>query len=183
MIVVEKMVNYRIIALTTVVEWTLDSERGGFGDVHRSYLWTMLKSVLTKINGRVQRATRKLEVAKVASSSSTKSNQPNDPMNSEDAAEGTLEMNVDGQSQSEESSQELDRLKRELDELQREKKQVFILVFGTLLDRLLNAMNEESSVDQQSTAWFSYGEGLLCELGRYVSRTIIYIYIYIYLYI
>lgn len=156
MIVVDKMVNYRVVEPSVVVNWVFSMD-GGVPDFHRSYVWTMLKSTIAKVNARVRGVTRKLQIARVADADGDeKMGSPVKP-GAEDTP--TEPLPLTGQ------ASKTATLTAELEELEREKKQLFIDVFTKLLDLLVPAVGDS---EKEESAFFRYGEGMLHELGRCV---------------
>lgn len=142
MLVIDKLVNYRIIDPTSVIEWVFGAE-DGVPHFNRSFVWTLLFLVMNKVNARVLRVSKKLESMRKATY---------DPTEDETDKPAGMDVDIEGI----ESTQE------ELDALQREQKQTYITVFQHFIRVLTPALETE----QEQSTWFQWGEGMMREVGR-----------------
>lgn len=58
-ILLDKLLNYRVIDPTSVITWIFEAEQLNF--VGRAFIWEILKNTLSKVNSRVVQVKAKLD--------------------------------------------------------------------------------------------------------------------------
>lgn len=181
MIVLDKMINYKIIEPSSVVSWIFD-RKGGLLEcnryvsltrdsyyyytfifrnpmalmmVGRSYVWSLLRTVVIKLHSRIQTVTQKVESrhhtavtedAMQVESEHTETN--GTPKEDEEEEEGRRKNTGS------------DKWTSALDELKREQKELFIHVFRSFV-QVLDGLVSDS---QRSVL-----EDMMRDFGRFVS--------------
>ncbi|RCH82193.1 Component of the cap-binding complex (CBC), partial [Rhizopus azygosporus] len=139
-ILVDKLLNYRVIDPASVITWIFESDQ--FKQVGRAYVWEVLKNTLSKVNSRVAQVKSKL-----------------------DNLQSIHEVNKAKRSESEttemteaEEQQELDSIRiveNSLATVTRERKEVFLLVCQKFT-QMLKAIEQDSNSNQW-TIWWAFG--------------------------
>ena len=155
MIVVDKMVNYRLVEPSHVLAWIFDTD-GGQKDFQRSYVWTILKNVMNKVSTRVHGISRKLDTmrATLSASDSAMEMDEEEQQQEKKPANGTI------------TQEDVDEWEAKLDAAQREKKQLFMDV----MQHFLRVLQPYLDTPQEQTTWFQWTEGMFREVGRCVCE-------------
>ena len=164
MILVDKLVNYRIVEPTHVLSWIFEAD-GGQRDFQRSYVWTILKSVMGKVSARVQRIAHKLETTRASMVAEDSMHMQTDDGDAtgDDDKEKPVKPGQPGKSPA--TQDDVDDLESKLDSAQREKKKMFMDVF----QHFLRVLQPCLGTPEEHTTWFQWTEGMFREMGRYVS--------------
>ncbi|KAI9205151.1 armadillo-type protein [Polychytrium aggregatum] len=144
-IVLDKMMNYRVIDPSSIISWVL-SEEVLAEHYSRWFIWTTLKNILSKINLKSEQIQIKLAATR----------------------------NRDEFSTNEESLQLVQTLENSLSTTNREKKEAFILVFQRFIDlitRYIQSM-ESQGIVPQNTIWWRWVVGNFREVGRNFEKDI-----------
>ncbi|CAG8487792.1 2780_t:CDS:10, partial [Acaulospora morrowiae] len=149
-ILLDKLLNYRVIDAIAVIYWLLTDEMEK--DIARSYTWEIMKNTINKVISRVKQVAVKLE-------SVLKPGSENVGQGVDITSEESKKVNLD----------EIQNLENTLNMVTREQKEVLLKVFQLCISRLENKLTDYSNQgiqDPMAQPWFWWAYGFFREIAR-----------------
>lgn len=141
-ILLDKLLNYRVIDPTSVITWIFEADQLKFAG--RSFIWEILKNTLSKVNSRVVQVKAKLDSFKALHKANTAKRAESE---STEMAEA-------------EAQQELDSLRiveNSLASVTREQKEVFMIVYQKFAGVLRDLINSNPDVESSYVYKWVFG--------------------------
>lgn len=160
-IVLDKMVNYRIIDPTAIVTWVF-AENGGVPDFDKAFVWELLNMAVSKIGTRARIISSKIKDSIEDENVKTASLQEQTDMDTDEPDHGKAVTGDDTKSHTAGSS--LEKLRELAEDLQGEQQRLFILAYQSFC-----RAHENATLTAAQKAWC---EGMMIAFGRHFHEEI-----------
>ncbi|KAI8992033.1 armadillo-type protein [Mycotypha africana] len=141
-ILLDKLLNYRVIDPTSVITWIFEKEQLQF--TGRAFLWEILKNTLSKVNSRVVQVKAKLENFQSLHETNKAQRAAQDEQTEAAQAEDQQELNS------------LRLVENSLANVTRDQKEVFMLVYQKFTQVLQELINNATSNGEEPESNFEY---------------------------
>ncbi|RHZ60069.1 hypothetical protein Glove_359g15 [Diversispora epigaea] len=149
-ILLDKLLNYRVIDAFAVISWLFSDELGK--DIAKSYVWEITKNTINKVISRVKQVANKLET-----------------ITNPAIERGSLGVDITSEEHKKVSPDEIQNIENTLNMVTREQKEVLskmIQMFVTMLDNKLKEYSVKEIQDPLSQLWFWWAYGFFKEISR-----------------